>query len=348
MSDAAIRIVNVTKRFGRTVAVDGLDLVVPRGTLCGFLGPNGAGKSTTIRMIMSIIYPDSGTIEVLGGSALGAKDRIGYLPEERGVYRKMRVGEFLHYMGRLKGLPGRGLRTTVERWLERVELPGVYAKRCADLSKGMQQKVQFIAALIHEPELLILDEPFSGLDPVNAELMRALVEELCGEGRTIIFSTHALAQAERLCDRIFLINHGVKLLDATIEEIRHTYDPRTLLVDPRIDPAEARALLSTLPTVVEAHLTASGCVELLLEESAEPQALMKLALDAVPARAVEVRRVSLEEVFVRLVRRGSQHPPISGGAAHSMVTFPSPTAVAKSPTADAAELAELPFGRPTP
>ncbi len=303
MSDSAIRISGVTKRFGQTKAVDHLDLVVPRGALCGFLGPNGAGKSTTIRMIMSIIYPDEGTIEVLGGSALESKDRIGYLPEERGVYRKMRVGEFLHYMGRLKGLPGRGLRSVVERWLERVELPGVASKRCADLSKGMQQKVQFIAALIHEPELLILDEPFSGLDPVNAELMRVLVEELCSEGRTIIFSTHALTQAERLCDRIFLINHGVKLLDATLEEIRHTYDPRTLLIEPRIDPRVAIERLTALPTVADAHLVADGKVEILLEESADPQALMKLALDAVPARAVEVRRVSLEEVFVRLVRR---------------------------------------------
>ena len=150
-SDAAITIANVSKSFGTTRAVRSLDLVVPSGSLCGFLGPNGAGKSTTIRMIMSIIYPDMGTVSVLGGSALRAKDRIGYLPEERGIYRKMRVGEFLHYIGRLKGLGGADLTRRVNDWLERIGLPHVARKRCHELSKGMQQKVQFLASLIHDP-----------------------------------------------------------------------------------------------------------------------------------------------------------------------------------------------------
>jgi ABC-2 type transport system ATP-binding protein len=332
MQTPAITISKVTKRFGRTTAVDALDLVVPEGSLCGFLGPNGAGKSTTIRMIMSIIYPDEGQITVLGGTALEAKDRIGYLPEERGVYRKMRVGEFLAYMARLKGVPSRGVRSLVGKWLERVALPGVERKRCSELSKGMQQKVQFVAALIHEPQLLILDEPFSGLDPMNAEVMRSLVEELHAEGRSIIFSTHALHQAEKLCDRIFLINHGVKLLDSSLDEIRRTYDPRTLLVEPLVDApggafaesstdrageslgrssdgsrpnldARIAATLSSLPGVAEARMIDDGAYELLLDDGGESQAVMRAVADALPIRRVELRRVSLEEIFVRLVRR---------------------------------------------
>ncbi len=209
MTDASIELRGVSKSFGATRAVRDLDLVVPSGSLCGFLGPNGAGKTTTIRMIMSIIYPDSGSVEVLGGSALKSKDRIGYLPEERGVYRKMRVGEFLQYIATLKGVDRAGLATHIKTWLERVALPDVYRKRCEELSKGMQQKVQFLAAIMHDPELLIFDEPFSGLDPVNTELLNRLIREQHEQGKTVIFSTHILHQADLICDRIFLINHGV-------------------------------------------------------------------------------------------------------------------------------------------
>ncbi|MBL8745505.1 MAG: ATP-binding cassette domain-containing protein, partial [Phycisphaerae bacterium] len=203
MQDAII-IEGVTKRFRDKTAVDRLDLAVPAGSLCGFLGPNGAGKTTTIRMIMSIFFPDEGNIRVLGkASAVESKDRIGYLPEERGVYRKARVAEFLTYIARLKGVSGAGLQRKIDDWLERVALPGVQKKRCEELSKGMQQKVQFLAAVINDPELVILDEPFSGLDPVNARLMRHLIEEMHRAGKTIIFSTHVLHSAEQLCSRIF-------------------------------------------------------------------------------------------------------------------------------------------------
>ena len=232
MSEYAINIQNVSKSFGATHAVRNLDLQVPKGSLCGFLGPNGAGKSTTIRMIMSIFYPDSGSINVLGSSALSNKDKIGYLPEERGVYRKMKVGEFLIYMAQLKGVPKAGLKRKVEDWIEKIELPGAMLKKCEELSKGMQQKVQFLASIIHDPDLIILDEPFSGLDPVNAELINHLVQELHDQGKTIIFSTHILHQAEQLCDRIFLINKGVKLLDATMDEIHEQFNPKTLVVEP--------------------------------------------------------------------------------------------------------------------
>ena len=226
----AITLKSVTKRYGTLTAVDGVDLSIPEGSLCGFLGPNGAGKSTTIRMIMSIIYPDEGSISVLGGSALDRKDGIGYLPEERGLYRKMRVGEFLKYIARLKGIRGSGLTQRVDQWLERMELPGVQRKRCQELSKGMQQKIQFIASVIHDPELIILDEPFSGLDPVNARLLGRTVREIHESGRTIIFSTHVLHQAEQICDRVIMINRGQVVLDGSMPEIRRQFDPRSIRI----------------------------------------------------------------------------------------------------------------------
>ncbi|MEL6741471.1 MAG: ATP-binding cassette domain-containing protein, partial [Planctomycetota bacterium] len=210
----AIRMNGVRKTFGPKVAVEGIDLSVPEGSLHGFIGPNGAGKTTTIRMIMAILFPDRGDLEVLGRkSAVESKDRIGYLPEERGVYKKMKVAPFLEHMGRLKGLDaGPSLRKATRDWLDRVGLPDVAQKKCEELSKGMQQKVQFIASVLHEPDLLILDEPFSGLDPVNMRLLRDLIREQHEGGRTVIFSTHVMVQAEQLCDHIVMIHNGKKVL----------------------------------------------------------------------------------------------------------------------------------------
>jgi ABC-2 type transport system ATP-binding protein len=302
MMPHAIRIRNVTKTFGSTRAVSDLSLDVPAGSLCGFLGPNGAGKSTTLRMVMSIIYPDGGSIEVLGGSALDRKDQIGYLPEERGIYRKMRVGEFLEYMARLKGVPGHGLGQRIRDRLDRVELGHVLTRRCQELSKGMQQKVQVLAAIIHEPELIILDEPFSGLDPVNATLLNGLIRELHDEGRTIIFSTHILHQAEQVCDRIFLIHRGVKLLDGTMEEIRARFDPRTILAV----PADGALRLDGIGEVASARPVNGGAaMELFLTEGADPHEVMRRIVLANDVRSIELRRVSLEEMFVRLVLRES-------------------------------------------
>ena len=298
MTDASIQLHGVSKSFGATRAVRNLDLVVPAGSLCGFLGPNGAGKTTTIRMIMSIIYPDQGEIEVLGRSALKSKDRIGYLPEERGVYRKMRVGEFLHYIATLKGVDRRGLASHIKTWLDRVELPGVYSKKCEELSKGMQQKVQFVAAILHDPELLILDEPFSGLDPVNTELLNRLIRELNDQGKTIIFSTHILHQAEQICDRIFLINHGVKLLDASLQEIHHRFDPHTIVADPLDGRIEADGI-EGLQSV--RRMREGSAQELELRRDANPQTVMKRVLERHRVRSIELRRLSLEEVFIQLV-----------------------------------------------
>lgn len=301
MSEPAIELRGVTKTFGKTRAVSDLDLVVPTGSICGFLGPNGAGKSTTIRMIMSIIYPDSGEVRVLGGSALRNKDRIGYLPEERGVYRKMRVGDFLKYNARLKGMPREGLKQHVLDWLERLELPDTYRKRNEELSKGMQQKVQFIASVIHDPDLLILDEPFSGLDPVNARLLNELIRDMRDKGKTIIFSTHVLHQAEQICDRIFLIHKGVKLLDATLDEIRVHFDPRTIVTEPLNGTAD----FSDIAGIAGVHpLKDSASIELTLADGADPQRIMQTIIETRPTRSVELRRLTLDEVFVRLVLRG--------------------------------------------
>ena len=298
MTDSAISISNVNKSFGKTHAVRDLNLEVPAGSLCGFLGPNGAGKSTTIRMIMSIIYPDTGNVQVLGSSAINNKDRIGYLPEERGVYRKMRVGEFLEYIAKLKGDDRADLTQRIKSWLERVELGHVYSSRCQELSKGMQQKVQFLAAIMHDPELIILDEPFSGLDPVNAVTINGLIDELHGKGRTIIFSTHVLHQAEQICDRIFLINHGVKLLDATLSEIREQFDPRTIVTEPMNGPLD----LSAIDDVVDIRpMPGRADLELTIAENAEPRSVMQQILATQDVRSVELRRPTLEDVFVELV-----------------------------------------------
>ncbi len=300
---AAISIRGVEKRFGDRLAVAGLDLEIPRGALVGVLGPNGAGKSTTIRMVLSILYPDRGTVEVLGGGALAAKERIGYLPEERGLYRTMRVGEYLAYIARLKGVTREGLAARVRGWLERIELPDVQQRRCQELSKGMQQKVQFIAAVIHEPELLILDEPFSGLDPVNAVVLDRLIGELHREGRTILLCTHQMQQAERVCDRIVLIHRGAKRLDATLPEIHARFDPRSLAYEPLAPSVVNEGELAALPGVVAVRPQRDGRgFTLALAEHAQPAELFEALVRRGPARRIELERVSLEEVFVRVVR----------------------------------------------
>jgi len=325
LAESSISIRGVSKSFGATQAVRNLDLEVPRGSLCGFLGPNGAGKSTTIRMIMSIIYPDSGDITVLGGSTLGNKDRIGFLPEERGLYRKMRVGEFLEFMGHLKGVRG-NVRKIASDWLTRLELPGVYDKRCQELSKGMQQKVQVLASVIHNPDLIILDEPFSGLDPVNAAVLSRTIRELHAEGKTIIFSTHVLQQAEELCERIFLINHGVKLLDATMTEIRQRFDPRTIVVEPMTPNGDFRdvpGVLSSRP------LSQSHLFELSLEPGADPQRVMQAIASRTAIRSVELRRPTLSDVFVQLVMK-DQGEAAARQASEELTTEPAWLAGASS------------------
>ncbi|MCD4747969.1 MAG: ATP-binding cassette domain-containing protein [Thermoanaerobaculales bacterium] len=299
MNDA-IRLNGVTKTFGTKVAVNNLDLSIPMGALWGFIGPNGAGKTTTIRMIMSILFPDKGEIQVLGkASALEAKDRIGYLPEERGVYKKMKVGAFLKYMESLKRGSGKGSRRHVRQWLERVGLEDVEHKKCEELSKGMQQKVQFICAVIHEPELLILDEPFSGLDPINMLLLRELVLEQSRRGATIIFSTHVMSQAEQLCDHVVMIHDGDKVLDESLDGIRRRFDPRTILFEPLDNEADVSSL-DELPWVEKVSRSEREFAISLVPDTDPGEAIRQVAA-AVPTSRIELHRPTLEDVFVRIV-----------------------------------------------
>jgi ABC-2 type transport system ATP-binding protein len=299
----AIALRGVTKTFGDKVAVRDLDLDVPEGALYGLIGPNGAGKTTSIRMMMSILFPDRGEVRVLGhASALEAKDRIGYLPEERGVYKKMKVGDFLAYMARLKGCSGHGLPRLVHQWLERVALPGVENKRCEELSKGMQQKVQLVAAVIHEPQLLILDEPFSGLDPVNMRLLRDLVLEQHRRGTTILFSTHVMVQAEQLCDHIVMIHDGRKVLDGTLAQIRSTHDPRTLWFE-ALDPQADVRRLAELDGIAAVERSAAAW-EITLAEAAEPGAVMRRVVETMAPARLELHRPTLEDIFVQIVAGG--------------------------------------------
>ena len=221
MTEHDLVLEEVTKRFGDFVAVDSISLQVPKGSIYGFLGPNGSGKTTTMRMIMSILYPDEGSLQVLGRSnAEMVKDRLGYLPEEKGLYKKMKVLDIVAYFGQLKGMGTRESRDRARELLTKYGLGDWLDKKCEAMSKGMGQKVQLLGTLVHEPDLVILDEPFSGLDPINMELMRETILDIKRAGKTVLFSTHVMAQAEEICDSILLMFQGKKILDGTMREVR--------------------------------------------------------------------------------------------------------------------------------
>jgi len=295
--DDALVLEEVTKRYGVFTAVDGLSLRVPRRQVLGFLGPNGAGKTTTIRMILSILYPDAGRIEVLGApQAIDVKDRIGYLPEERGLYRKMTVDHTLRYFGRLKGLRGADLGRRIGQMLERVGLNDWRHKPVEALSKGMQQKLQFVATILHRPELVILDEPFAGLDPLNLELLKDLMFELRDGGATVIFSTHQMEQAQRMCDRIVLINRGRKLIEGTMAEIRARFATRVVILEGEADFSD----LARGDGILDAQVTA-GHARLELAEHVEPTDVLRHALERGRIWRFEVQRPDLHEIFVKLV-----------------------------------------------
>lgn len=299
----AVEIDQVTKAFGNVVAVNDLSLQVPAGSIYGFIGPNGSGKTTTLRMIMRIYFPDQGHIRVLGEERLAAaNDRVGYLPEERGLYKQMKVRDVLRFYAALKGR--RDSKETIDQWLERMGLSEWADKKVATLSKGMSQKVQFIATIVSQPELVLLDEPFSGLDPVNTVVLRDAVLELKGAGTTVIFSTHDMAVAEKMCDFIFMIYKGKKVLDGTLESIQSAYGSDTVRV--RLDNDGVR--LDDLPNV--AKVTNFGRFqELRLHPKSDPQ----LVLDALARRGrvahFEIAHPSLQDIFVRIAQPEPEGEP---------------------------------------
>ncbi len=300
--EPAVVIRGVTKTFGAHTAVSDLSLTVPRGTVYGFIGPNGSGKTTTLRMIMHILHPDSGEIDVLGQrTTRAANDRVGYLPEERGLYKSMTVRDVLRFYAGLKGM--RRSRPAIDEWLERMGLTEWAGKKVQALSKGMAQKVQFIAAVVSQPELVLLDEPFSGLDPVNLEVLRAAVLDLHQNGTTVIFSTHDMNVAERMCDSIFMIYRGNKVLDGTLDSIQSAYGNDTMRVrlngDGRV-PAN-------LPGVQK--LTDFGRYqELRLAEGVDSQDVLAALMAHGRVLHFELARPSLHDIFVRIAA-----PEMEGG-----------------------------------
>jgi len=290
----AVQILNVTRTFGAVTAVDDLSLTVPEGSIYGFIGPNGSGKTTTMRMIVNIFYPDRGEIRIFGdGRPETSSDLIGYLPEERGLYRKMTVQGVLEFYGELRS--GRSTKAEVSQWLERLDL----AKRASDkvetLSKGMSQKVQFIATVIPEPRLLILDEPFSGLDPVSAESIRSAILDLRRRGVTVILSTHDMALAESLCDSIFMIFRGRKVLDGTLASIQDQYGDDTI----RVTAGGGLAAVGQLPGVEQIR-DLGQVQELRLARGADPQEVLRALVAQARVTSFTLMRPSLHDIFIRI------------------------------------------------
>ncbi len=303
MSSNAVSLEGVTKRFSGHTAVKDLSFSVPRGGIFGLLGPNGAGKSTTIRMIMDIIEADQGRIEVLGtrSSSRDLSTRVGFLPEERGLYRKMKVFDQLVFLGEVKGLRRADAKARADKWLQRLGLADWRLKRVEDLSKGMQQKIQFAGTLIHDPELVILDEPFSGLDPVNLQVMKDVVIGIARGGGTVILSTHIMEQAERMCDRIVIIARGEKLVDGAVADVKAAAGKRHIGLTFAGNKGAAEAVLADRSLVEKVDdYGASAEVSLALQAS-PPQLLRALVDSGALLSRFEVIEPSLQSIFIAKV-----------------------------------------------
>ena len=284
----------LTKQYGDLVAVDDLSFEVEPGEVFGLLGPNGAGKTTTIRMILDIVPPDAGRITVLGGTPAAAQPRIGYLPEERGLYRNVRVLDMLVYLAELKGADRARARQRALEWLARMGLEDRAHSKVKDLSRGMQQRLQVVAAIVHDPDLVFLDEPFQGLDPVNVERVKGVIADLRQEGKTVVLSTHQMNLVEVLCDRILLINRGRSVLYGPLAEIKRQFAPHAVRVRaPEIPPG--------LPGVVAIE-PKDGAYDLSLAEGTAPRDVLRALVDrGVDVQAFEVAPVPLEEIFIQVV-----------------------------------------------
>jgi ABC-2 type transport system ATP-binding protein len=308
MPELAIDIRNVAKRYAEHVAVRDLSLQVPRGAVYGLLGPNGAGKTTTIRMILNIIVPDSGTISLFGQPHLteGATDRIGYLPEERGLYKKMQVRRVLKFLAELKGVPARLAEQRIDEWMERFGLRTAEKDwglaKIDELSRGMQQKVQFIGTLLHDPDLVILDEPFSGLDPINAQALKDTVVDLKARGKTVIFSTHLMDNAERICDSVCIIARGEKVLDGVVSEVKAASGKQVIAL---AVGGEARPLIGRIladRALVSRADDQNRFYEIELVAGADPQQLLQRVMQTgAPIQRFELVQPSLHQIFLERV-----------------------------------------------
>jgi ABC-2 type transport system ATP-binding protein len=301
--ESAISLRGVTKAFGDFRAVNEIDLEVPAGDVFGLLGPNGAGKTTSIRMIMDIIRPDTGEVHVFGEKlADGTKDRIGYLPEERGLYRKMKLLDMLEFQGAIKGMTPSAARASAGKWLDRLELGAWKDKKVEELSKGMQQKAQFVAAVLAKPDLLILDEPFSGMDPVNQDLFKDVIVELNRAGTSILFSTHQMDTAERLCKRIALINHGKVAVSGVLSEVKAGFGKNSVLMDFDGDGS----FLGSLPGVARVD-DYGQYQEIRLAPGADPQELLRASVGRLKIRRFEIVSPTLHNIFIELVGGEQAH-----------------------------------------
>jgi ABC-2 type transport system ATP-binding protein len=305
VTDHALVIDGVSKSFGPIRAVDDVTVKVPAGSIYGFLGPNGAGKTTLLRMVMGIFGPDEGRIGLLGGDgAADVKDRVGYMPEERGLYPQMTVTEVLRYLATLKGMSRQAAGSAIADWLRGVELHAWAQRKVHELSRGMQQRLQFVASVVHNPDLIVLDEPFSGLDPLNLDLVKDHLRRLREAGKTIVLSTHIMQQAEDLCDYVFLINRGRKVLDGTLQEVCRAEGPPAVIVQMEGDAG----FIASLPMV--AAVTEAGReLQVVLAEAADDQALLRALLDRGRVTSFRVKTPSLHEVFVHAVKADTTQSP---------------------------------------
>jgi len=293
----ALEIENISKKFDSFYAVKDLSFQIPDGTIYGLLGPNGAGKTTTIRMVMNIIIPDEGNIKVLNQKMdEEMKRRIGYLPEDRGLYPKMKVGELLLFLAGIKGFKGEKARKEVDFWLERFDLADWREKKVEELSRGMQQKLQFIVTVVHQPELFILDEPFAGLDPVNTKLLKDIMLEMKEKGRTIIFSTHRMEQVEMICDNICLINKAEKVLEGNLSQIKKQHGKNTVLLE-----YEGQAgFIKSFPEIEKID-DYGKFMEIKLKEEADPQHLLLELVGKIKINKYEIKEPTLNAIFIEKV-----------------------------------------------
>jgi ABC-2 type transport system ATP-binding protein len=319
MPDYAIDIQHVVKRYEEHVAVNDISLQVPRGTVYGLLGPNGAGKTTTIRMILDVLEPDEGSISILGSPSRGSKvlDRVGYLPEERGLYKKMQVRRVLRFLAELKGVDAKTADARIDHWLDRLQLRTAEkdwgTAKVDELSRGMQQKVQFIGTLLHDPELVILDEPFSGLDPINAQALKDTVVDLRDQGKTVIFSTHMMDNAERICDSVCIIAKGKKVLDGRVQDVKAEHGIRNVAV--ALDGSGRDAVLAALAdrALVSRFDDQNQYFEVELAPKADAQELLqRMVRGGARLSRFELIQPSLHQIFLDRVGAKGVEPGMSG------------------------------------